>query len=375
MTIGKLMKLAAKGAKNGAVYRAKKLLGKHQYPTFAVFQLTYRCNSRCAMCSIWKKPRAEEMSADQIAEMFRDRLFARLRWINLTGGEPFLRSDFLDVMRALSHIPTLEGIAIPTNGFMTERIVGCAEQALDILGENRFLSITVSIDGIGETHERIRGVKCFDAAMKTLESLIRLKGRYPNFNVGVQPTISKANIGEIDELYDFLKSKTQSVGFAVMMQSKGYYDNVDSGIAPGEDDKRKVSEFLRRIAKHDPQYSFYYNSLANLLKTGKRGFGCLGGHLTVFINPQGEMFPCPALSFNKAFSFGKASHENFFSSKAADIKKRLKVCGMCRSCSMMCDFINVAKVEFFEHAGYMLRHPGDAIRLVRKIRNEENPYL
>jgi radical SAM protein with 4Fe4S-binding SPASM domain len=131
--------------------------------------------------------------------------------------------------------------------------------------------------------------------------------------------------------------------------------------------------FLRRISKDDPQYSFYYNGLAKLFKTGRRGFGCLGGHLTVFISPQGEMFPCPALSFNKAFSFGKARHDNFFSDKAADVKKRLAICGMCKSCSMMCDFINVAKVEFFEHAGYMAMHPGDAVRLVRKA--GDNPYL
>jgi len=42
---------------------------------------------------------------------------------------------------------------------------------------------------------------------------------------------------------------------------------------------------------------------------------------------------------------------------------------------MMCDFINVAKVEFFEHASFMMLHPNILINLFKKIRKEKNPYF
>jgi MoaA/NifB/PqqE/SkfB family radical SAM enzyme len=388
------VKLAASGIKNGTSYRMHRLFNMHQYPRFAVFQLTDACNSRCIMCSIWKKPKQKELTAGQIGKMFSSKLFRKLRWINLTGGEPFLRSDFAQVVMELAKLPSLEGIAVPSNGFLTDRIMKNAELALKALGPKRFLSVTLSIDGFEKTHEKIRGVKGgFGKVMRTLDELQKLKKKYPNFNVGVQPTISKINLDEIEKFYRFMKTKTRSIGFAVMMTSKGYYDNVESKAALDEQDKRKVGEFLLRVAKEDPQYGYYYSGLSKLFETGRRKFTCLGGHVTVFISPKGEMYPCPALSFNNAFCFGNAAecidakgngtysagadaaYTHFFSAKAADIKKRLKVCGMCKSCPMMCDFINVAKVEFFEHLGFLARNPKTSYRLAKKIVEEKSPYF
>jgi Fe-coproporphyrin III synthase len=394
------VKLAASGIKNGTSYRVHRMFNMHQYPRFAVFQLTDMCNSRCMMCSIWKKPKQTELSVGQIGKMFSDKLFKKLRWINLTGGEPFIRADFAEVVKELAKLPSLEGIAVPSNGFLTERIVKNAELALKALGPKRFLSVTLSIDGFEKTHEKIRGVKGgFAKVMKTLLELQKLKKKYPNFNVGVQPTISKINLDEIEGFYRFMKTKTRSIGFAVMMTSKGYYDNVESKAALSEEDKKRVSAFLLTIAKEDPQYGYYYSGLAKLFETGRRKFTCLGGHVTVFISPTGNMYPCPALSFNKAFCFGNAAegtdakgiesadarerdangydaaYTHFFSAKAADIKKRLSVCGMCKSCPMMCDFINVAKVEFFEHMGFLAMNPKTAYRLAKKIVEEKSPYF
>jgi radical SAM protein with 4Fe4S-binding SPASM domain len=379
MSFTKLSSLAAKGMADGSMYRLRKMMGKPQYPTFAVFQLTDMCNSRCAMCGIWKKPRHEELSVSEIKGIFTGKLFSKLRWVNLTGGEPFMRSDFLQVVEAISKAPRLEGIAIPSNGFMTEVIVKSIRRALELIGDKRFISVTLSIDGFEKTHERIRGVEgAYARVMDTLAQLAELQKDHPNLNVGVQPTISKENVSEIEEFYRFMKTKTKSVGFAVVMQSKGYYDNVGNSAALDDEDKEKVAELLKRISREEPQYSFYYNGVARLLSSGKRDFGCLGGHTTIFMTPQGEMYPCAALSFNEAFSFGNAredAYSHFFSEKAADIRRRLSVCGMCKSCSMMCDFISMAKFEFIEHAGYMIKHPGDAYRLVRKATSGKNPYF
>ncbi|MBN2458071.1 radical SAM protein [Candidatus Woesearchaeota archaeon] len=379
MALLKALSLASEGLVSGIRYRRNYKHIRHQSPTFLVYQLTDMCNSRCRMCNIWKKRPKDELKIDDIRKIFKSRLFSGLRWVNLTGGEPFLRKDIIDVVNALNSISTLEGIAIPSNGFMTDRIVGSVEEMLRILGKDKFLSVTLSIDGFEKTHDYIRGFSgAYKKVMATLDKLTALKKDYPNFNVGVQPTISKWNIDEIEDFYRHMKFKTGSVGFAVALTSEGFYDNLDSGAALTVADKKKISRFFSKIIDKDPQYGFYYSKLIEMFRTGKRGFGCLAGFLTVFMDPKGNIFPCPVLSEDKGYCFGNARQDPrqiWYSERSASIKKRLKNEPICDSCTMMCDFISFAKVEFIEHAMFMMLHPKILFRLMQKIMSEKNPYF
>ena len=63
-------------------------------PTDASIILTYRCPMRCQMCNIWQNPteKARELTASDL------RGLPRLKFINLTGGEPFIREDLADIV-------------------------------------------------------------------------------------------------------------------------------------------------------------------------------------------------------------------------------------------------------------------------------------
>lgn len=63
-------------------------------PTDASIILTYRCPMRCVMCNIWKNPtkRTEELKAEDL------RSLPQLKFINLTGGEPFIREDLPEIV-------------------------------------------------------------------------------------------------------------------------------------------------------------------------------------------------------------------------------------------------------------------------------------
>ena len=75
------------------------------FPFKCSFAVTYRCNMRCAMCNIWKKPPGgEELTAEEIAKFFRRA--GKFSWVGITGGEPFLRDDLpgvIDAIVGLSH--------------------------------------------------------------------------------------------------------------------------------------------------------------------------------------------------------------------------------------------------------------------------------
>ena len=91
----------------------------------------------------------DELSLEEFDRLLLDPFMRRIRWVNLTGGEPFLRKDLPDMIGLLAkRCPDLEIIAIPTNGFMPERTEEMVRRSLDLLeGTDVLLSVTVSIDG------------------------------------------------------------------------------------------------------------------------------------------------------------------------------------------------------------------------------------
>src|SRR3989338_4962752 len=80
------------------------------------FAITYRCNLRCGMCCIWKRPRQPELTAKEIESFFaRSNGFS---WVGLTGGEVFLRDDLPDIAAiVLKYCRDLCVLHFPTNGY------------------------------------------------------------------------------------------------------------------------------------------------------------------------------------------------------------------------------------------------------------------
>ena len=92
-----------------------------------------------------------------------------LRDINITGGEPFLRDDLVEIVRILDEHCDHPRIVISTNGFERRRIAHAAPGLLKI---GRNVGIAVSLDGIGEKHDEIRGIPGgFDKVVETLKQL------------------------------------------------------------------------------------------------------------------------------------------------------------------------------------------------------------
>src|SRR4030043_1193673 len=114
-------------------------------PKEITLAVTYRCNSKCSMCNIWKITEFDDLPAEEYAKLPSSSLT-----INITGGEPFLRKDLVEVIRQIHKAAPNSRIVISSNGFLTDRIT-------QVLSEVRKfhpkIGIGVSVDGIGEGHE------------------------------------------------------------------------------------------------------------------------------------------------------------------------------------------------------------------------------
>jgi MoaA/NifB/PqqE/SkfB family radical SAM enzyme len=139
----KLMKIYEAPATEGVKKMAKTQPEKKLNGTVIV---TYRCNARCSMCNRYKAPSKpeEEISIETIRKL------PKMYFTNITGGEPFIRTDLPDIVREL--YKKSDRIVISTNGFFTDRIVALAKEFPQI-------GIRISIEGLEKTNNEIRGLE------------------------------------------------------------------------------------------------------------------------------------------------------------------------------------------------------------------------
>src|SRR5437667_3503041 len=85
-------------------------------PTVLHVNVNLRCNTTCAMCSIWELKSPHALSLEQFDTIFADPVYRRVEYIILAGGEPTLRNDLPEIVELMHrHMPRLKKILIPSN--------------------------------------------------------------------------------------------------------------------------------------------------------------------------------------------------------------------------------------------------------------------
>ena len=144
------------------------------HPTDASIILTYRCPMKCKMCNIWFNPtkKEEEIKASDL------RTLPRLKFINLTGGEPFVRDDLAEIVEeCYKHT---DRIVISTSGWFEEKVIALAEKYPQI-------GIRISIEGLSCKNDELRGhAGGFDKGLRTLLALKQMGLKDIGFGCTVQ---------------------------------------------------------------------------------------------------------------------------------------------------------------------------------------------
>ena len=158
--------------------------------------VTQRCNAKCMMCNSHENPtRPEDEMGSEVMEKLPEAKF-----IQITGGEPFLRKDIEDIVRIL--IKKAGRVMINTNGYYTEKIT-------ELCRNYPQLAMRVSIDGSREMHDRIRGIPIYDKAMETIRELKEIGVK----DLGISFTLQESNYKEMIPLYR--KAEDLGVDFGV----------------------------------------------------------------------------------------------------------------------------------------------------------------
>lgn len=241
--------------------------------------VTYRCNARCNMCNRYKAPsRAEEeLTLDTIRKL------PSMYFTNITGGEPFMRTDLEEIVYEL--YKKSDRIVVSTNGFFTERI-------LDLCREFPKVGIRISIEGLQKTNDEIRGLdNGYERGYSTLKTLAEMG--HPDVGFGM--TIQDSNADDLIALYKI--SDTLNMEFATASLHNSFYFEETTNIIHdrpmvASHIEDLVNELLRSKSVKKWFRAYFNHGLINYIYGQDRLLPCDMAFNTFFIDPYGDVMPC-----------------------------------------------------------------------------------
>lgn len=269
-------------------------------PFSVVISLSYRCNSTCATCDVWKKPN-DDMTPQEWRNVFRHLGHAPF-YMTFTGGEPFLRADMHEVVIAGYEECLPEVITIPSNGILTKRILERVAQICDAAPKAK-VGINLSLDGVGADHDEIRGVPGnWKKSMQTWQGLKELQKTKPNLVLTVHSVLSKFNVKKAQAIYDGLQFLQPDSYITEVAEERVELDTLGWGITPMADEYAPVADFLslkarawpaKGIARFTQSFRAQYYQLAKrTLSEQKQVIPCLAGWASAHIAPNGDVWSC-----------------------------------------------------------------------------------
>lgn len=307
--------------------------------------LTYRCPMQCQMCNIWKNPTKaeEEITVDDL-RMLPD----TFKFVNLTGGEPFVREDLEDIVRLM--FTKSPRIVISTSGWFEDRVIALAEKFPNI-------GIRISIEGMKEVNDRLRGRE--GGFEKGVRLLHRLRGMGVK-DIGFGITVSNHNSEDMLRLYEL--SKELGLEFATAAFHNSFYfhkyDNVITNRREVTDNFRRLCELQLKENHPKSWFRSYFNmGLANYVNGGKRLLPCEAGTVNCFIDPHGELLPCNGMEEKKWFGSmgnirsGKSFEELWNSPQAEEVRKKVRSCP--KNCWMVGTVSPVMKKHIMKPASWV----------------------
>ncbi|MEO8285660.1 MAG: radical SAM protein [Chloroflexota bacterium] len=291
-----------------------------------------RCNSRCLTCNIWMK-REDELSLEEWDKVFQS-LGKTPFWFTISGGEPFMNKDIVETAQSIYKHCKPGIINIPTNSLMYKIIAPKVETMCRTCPDTQFI-INLSLDGVGEKHDHIRGIagnfEKFELNYRALREL-----NLPNLTIGVHSVISRFNVDDVEELFDYAFGLKPDSYITEIAEQRVELDTVGISITPSKEKYGvAIDELIRRLESRDFKgisrvtESFriqYYKLVKKILAQETQVIACYAGWASAQIYANGEVWPCCVRSDNVAnlrdvdYDFKRA----WFNPEADRVRKSIK---------------------------------------------------
>jgi len=364
--------------------RARGYVSAFTKPLTVTYSLTAECQSNCKTCNIGRKYRQnpkrmeKDLTLDEIEEIFKS--VGKIYFFNVSGGEPFLRKDLPRVIQLACKYLRPGIIHIPTNAIASEAIRDLTRECLEavnVYDPKTPFTVKPSIDGVGEIHDIIRGVKGnFKRLEKTIGYLKELERVYPNFHLELGTVISRFNVNYLPEIEDYVHSVGVQSYRNEIAENRTEFFNLEDDIAPDADTYERLirgfsSKILDNISRKRSLTRLteafrltYYDLAVKILRDKRQVIPCYAGISNIHINYDGEVWPCCVLGYSmpmgslreKAYDFNKIWH----SDQANQVRKYI------RDGNCACPLANQAYFNILCSITYITKVLGNAAQLILK---------
>lgn len=271
-------------------------------------------------------------TSEEVSTEILEKLPANLDVINVSGGEPALRSDLLQIVQVLRS--KAKKIDISTNGYFTERLVEVGKRFPDVC-------FRVSVEGLPELNDSLRGIRNgFDRALTTA---IRLK-QVGVDNVGFGIVITDRNCANLLDLYHLTVMMGMEFGSSTVHNSF-YFNKLDNRIDDIEATVKQMHRFIEALLQSqrsgiklrikDWGRAFINYGILGYIQGNPRPVPCGAGNELFFLDPYGQILGCNGSVEPWIMGDLKTrSFEEIWQSENAD-RIRAKVNGCQRNCWMV----------------------------------------
>lgn len=271
-------------------------------PTVLVYNCTFVCDARCEMCSNWRRGnRKADLTLDQLDRTMSHSFWGAVENLNISGGEPTTRNDLPEMVELfVERLPRLRKIGINTTGLtpfravpqLTRIVRHCAARGV-------LISVRVSLDGIGEAHDRVRHVtQGFDKASETIDAMTALARETPEFQFGLASTIFAANMPEARRILEWARERNLDLVFNMLRFTDAMLGNRDleqTLALKAQDEEFLRQFFLERVGEESvlSGQTFMYLHYADMIANGyRRTMPCPFQAQGLLLNPDGALFYC-----------------------------------------------------------------------------------
>jgi MoaA/NifB/PqqE/SkfB family radical SAM enzyme len=259
-------------------------LAARRMPVLVTFEVTMRCNARCGFCDYWKTPAETKASElDSFADAAR---FFNPMMITFTGGEPTLRRDLEEIVRAAHDAAPLTYYTMITHGAMLtpERAWALWEAGID--------QFSISLDYLDERHDEARGIPGLGRRILDTVAAMRARGIDAiRFNT----VIKDDNLDQLVPIVRRAKELGVGVNFSVYTDSK----NGNRAHILGAERQRELEERIAELVAVKQRHrklitntEYYLERIPRWTK-GELAEPCASGMRSIHIDPTGRVKRCP----------------------------------------------------------------------------------
>lgn len=291
------------------------------------------------MCDIWKNKIPNELPAT-----YYKKLPSSLTDINITGGEPFLRQDIVDIVRNMKAAAPKARFVLNTNGFMPQMVKKHLPAILNIDPDFAF---RVSIDGIGEAHDAIRRIP---GGYKKILASLEIARSLGTKDLGIAFTLIDQNVDELPKVQKLASDLGVEFSLTVATSSVIYFGSGKDHLRPKNPKRleKRLSDTARihllSMSPKEMMRGWFVKRLLSFVQTGKRTLICDAGTGFFYMDSLGNVYTCHL----KPWKMGNIKEQSMDTILANQTFQE-KV-ATCNTCWMVCTAKSMMRKKLFRVA-------------------------